>query len=127
MKKYGEIISVDGTNTVIRVYKEKGDEGVPTALTVNAKADFACSVGDLVAFDMNMTLFFMSTFSGYLLPFAFAFVTYYVTRLFTPNLIITQSVFLLSLALCYILASRIADAPLFKKITLCTVTEIIEE
>ncbi len=126
MKKYGEIISAEDKSLVIRVYREKGDEGVPTALTVNAKSNLACHVGDLVAFDMKMFPFFLSTFAGYIIPFVFALCTYLFTTLFTSNILITQTVFLLSLALCYMVASRIADTTFFKSITLCTVTEVIE-
>lgn len=127
MKKYGEIITAEDESLVIRVYKEKGDEGVPTALTVNAKSDFDCNVGDLVAFDMKMLPFFLSTLAGYIIPFVFSLCTYLFIKLFTTNILITQTVFLLSLAICYMCASRIADTHFFKKITLCTVTEIIEE
>ncbi len=127
MKKYGEVIDKKNNSLTIRVYEKKYDEYEPSTLTVNAHNSLDCEVGDLVQFDMNMLLFYFSTVSGYILPFILAFVATSITGLFTSNILITQSVLLISLIISYIFAAKISNLPFFKRLSVSNVLKLSEK
>lgn len=127
MIKYGEIISLGSNTAAVRIYKLKHDTLEPSALTLSAKMTGSYSIGDIVAVEVNMLLFHASTAAGYLLPFIVSLIALLITGVFTDNIIISQIVFLICLALCYIFAVRITDTEFFRRFTVCTVKEIIKD
>lgn len=127
MKKYGEVIGSDKRKAVIRIYKEKHGSFHPTALTVIAKDKPGCIVGDIVKVEMNMLLFFTSTILGYLLPFITTALAFFAIAPFTDNILLIEAAILSVLLLTYIGVNYFSNLKLFKKIVVCTITDILED
>lgn len=127
MIKQCEIIDINENIATVRLYKTKKHKGsVPTAKLATAKLKADAHVGDFALADVNTFMYFLSTVGSFAFPFVTSLASYFVTALFTDNIVIMQSVFLISLAATYIIAGYVEKKLLFKKFSVCTVTEIIE-
>lgn len=126
MKKYGEVIGSEKRRSIIRIYKEKHGELYPTSLTVIAKDKPGCNMGDMVELEMNMLLFYTSTILGYLMPFVTTALAFFIIAPFTDNILLIEAVILTVLLLTYICARFFSSLPFFKKIPVCSVTDIVE-
>ena len=126
MIKYGEITGSENNNSVIRIYKEKRGELYPTSLTLTAKCTIPCTVGDMVEVKINAPLFIMSIILGYLLPFMTTALVFLFVSPKTDNILIIEMVILLTLLVTYLLSRFVASRPFFRRINICTVTDLIE-
>ncbi len=126
MKKYGEVVGSEKKKSVIRIYKEKNGELYPTSLTITASDNISSNVGDMVEVEMQTFLFFASTIFGYLLPFLTVAIAFLIVSPLTDNLLIIEAVLLATLFATYFLARFVASLPFFRRVNVCTVTEIID-
>lgn len=126
MIKYGEITGSENNKSVIRIYKEKRGELYPTSLTLTAKCTIPCTVGDMVEVKINAPLFIMSIILGYLLPFMTTALVFLFVSPKTDNILIIEMVILLTLLVTYLLSRFVASRPFFRRVNICTVTDLIE-
>lgn len=125
MKKYGEITAIHNQKATVRIYKiKKNKEAVATAKTLTASLIAEATVGDMAEIEVNGFFLFLSTVLGYLFPVFIGVFVHGVAAFLTDNLIIMQSLFMLSLIVTYIFASHITKKPFLKKFPVCTVTKI---
>lgn len=126
MIKYGEITGSENKKSVIRIYKEKRGELYPTALTLTAKCTLPCTVGDMVELKINAPLFLLSTLFGYLLPFLSVALVFLFVSPKTDSILTIEAVILPTLLVTYLLSRFVASHPFFRRINICTVTDLIE-
>lgn len=115
MKRFGEIVSIDNTTALVRIYKEKQGSSKPTALTMLASLYGSPSVGDRVLLDIPLMPFLVSSFAAYLLPFVTSFAAVVIARIFTKSIIVCDIVMLAALLLTYIFSALSRRLPIFKK------------
>ena len=127
MKKYGEITAVYSHTATVRIYKvNRNGDATSTARTLTASLNIAAAVGDMAEIEVNRALLFLSTTIGYLFPVFTGVLVHGIAAALTDNLIIMQSLFMLTLMATYVFASHIGKKPFFKNLPICTVTKIVE-